>query len=106
VKISLLDPATAETLSQVLPLLLISIMVEVRRTRLHLRGRHQLRNRVFVAVFYAVFGLAETFFVLSIDGQLYPFIWTDIVAAALIFGLLTSLFVLSLSESRTGADPN
>ncbi|CAN5134531.1 hypothetical protein BH11ACT4_BH11ACT4_07720 [soil metagenome] len=101
----LLDPATAATLAQVLPLLLISIMVELRRTRLHLRGRRHGRNRVLLGLFFFVFGIVETVLVLSIDKQLLPLRWADVVAALIIFGLLGGLFALSLMEPRNDDEP-
>lgn len=97
----IVDATTAFALSQVLPLLLIALLVELRRTRLHLRGRSHRRNRVLVGIFLLIFALAETYFVLSTDADLFPLQLGDLVAAALIFGLLAGLFALSLVESRT-----
>lgn len=97
----IVDATTAFALSQVLPLLLIALLVELRRTRLHLRGRSHRRNRVLVGVFLLIFALAETYFVLSTDADLFPLQFGDLVAAALIFGLLAGLLALSLVESRT-----
>ncbi|WP_426625626.1 hypothetical protein ACPPVW_06095 [Leifsonia sp. McL0607] len=42
VRIVLLDSATAATLAQVLPLLLLTLMVELRRVEVHRRGRIRL----------------------------------------------------------------
>ncbi|WP_328362665.1 hypothetical protein OG976_12710 [Mycobacterium sp. NBC_00419] len=91
--IVLVDSATAATLSQILPILLLTLAVELRRTRRH-RGLSRLR----LGVFFVLFGLIETTLVLSIDGSFYPFQWFDIVSALIIFGLLAMIFVLSLSE--------
>jgi hypothetical protein len=99
-----LDPATATALAQILPLLLISIMVELRRTRLHLRGRRHRMNRLLLGAFFLFFGLAETLLVLSIDTQLLPLRLADLGAALLIFGLLGGLFWLSLMEPAPGRD--
>ena len=99
-----LDSATATALAQILPLLLISVTVELRRTRLHLRGRRHRLNRVLLGLFFFAFGLAETYMVLSIDSELFPIRWGDIVAAGLIFGLLIGLFLLSLMESKHGEE--
>lgn len=101
----IVDSTTAFALSQVLPLLLIALLVELRRTRLHLRGRSHRRNRVLVGIFLLIFALAETYFVLSTDADLFPLQPGDLVAAALIFGLLAGLFALSLVESRTDQSP-
>ncbi len=99
-----IDSGTATALAQILPLLLISIMVELRRTRLHLRGRSHRLNRIMLGMFFLIFGVAETFMVLSIDAQLFPLLWGDVVAAVLIFGLLVALFLLSLMEPRKNED--
>lgn len=88
-----MDGPTAATLAQVLPVLLLSLMVEVRRTRLHRSGL-----RRYVGVFFLAFGLIETVLVLSIDGVFYPFQWADLFAALLIFGLITILYRLSVLE--------
>ncbi|MGY4709044.1 hypothetical protein ACXDF8_05675 [Mycolicibacterium sp. CBM1] len=88
-----MDGPTAATLAQVLPVLLLSLMVEVRRTRLHRSAR-----RRYVGAFFLAFGLVETVLVLSIDGVFYPFQWADLFAALLIFGLITLIYRLSLSK--------
>ena len=93
--IVLLDSATAATLAQILPILLLTLAVELRRTRLH-RGLSRLR----LGVFFFLFGVIETTLVLSIDGAFYPFQWFDICSAIIIFSLLTIIFWLSLSEPR------
>jgi hypothetical protein len=92
-----MDGPTAATLAQVLPVLLLSLMVEVRRTRLH-----RSTARKFLGVFFLFFALAETVLVLSIDGAVYPFEWSDLIAALLIFGLITMLYRLSVVDR--GAD--
>ena len=94
--IVLVDSATAATLAQILPVLLLTLAVELRRTQLH-RG-----SRVLLGVFFFVFGLIETTLVLSIDGAFYPFQWFDICSALIIFSLLSILFGLSLSDPRSG----
>jgi hypothetical protein len=88
-----MDGPTAATLAQVLPVLLLSLMVEVRRTRLH-----RSAARKFLGLFFLFFALAETVLVLSIDGAVYPFQWSDLIAALLIFGLITMLYRLSVTD--------
>ncbi len=107
VRVVLMDGPTAAALSQILPLLLISLMVELRRTELHQRGRSVRRTRTVLATFFVVFGIVESALVLSIDGELFPFRWSDLIAALIIFALLAILFVLSLVEapSRRGRPP-
>ncbi|BBX08415.1 hypothetical protein [Mycolicibacterium aichiense] len=96
---AIMDGATAATLAQVLPVLLLSLMVEVRRTRLH-----RSAARRFLGVFFLFFAVAETVMVLSIDGTVYPFQWSDLIAALLIFGLITMLYWLSLRERDDDQD--
>ena len=91
--VSLLDGATASTLAQVLPVLLLTLVVEVRRNRLHRRS-----SRRRLGGFFVVFGLIEIILVLSIDGAIYPFQWFDIISAMIIYWLLWIIFRLSLSE--------
>ncbi|MCX2929410.1 hypothetical protein ORI20_03940 [Mycobacterium sp. CVI_P3] len=91
--IVLVDSDTASTLAQVLPLLLLTLAVELRRTQRH-RGLSHFR----IGMFLALFGLAETVLVLSIDGSFFPFQWFDICSAVIIFGLMSLIFALSLSE--------
>jgi hypothetical protein len=98
-RIVLVDSATAMTLAQVLPLLLLTFAVELRRTR-----RHRGLSRFRLAVFFILFGLIETTLVLSIDGGLYPFQWFDIFSALVIFGLLALIFLLSLSDPAVDSD--
>lgn len=95
----LMDGPTAATLAQVLPVLLLSLMVEVRRNRLH-----RTTARMFLGVFFLFFALAETVLVLSIDGEVYPFQWSDLIAALLIFGLITMLYRLSVLDGRSSDD--
>ena len=98
-RIVLVDSATAMTLAQVLPLLLLTFAVELRRTR-----RHRGLSRFRLGVFFLVFGLIETTLVLSIDGALYPFQWFDIFSALIIFALLWLIFLLSLSDPALASD--
>lgn len=95
--ITLLDSATAATLSQILPVLLLTLAVEVRRNQLH-----RSTSRAALAGFFIAFGVIETVLVLSIDGALYPFQWFDACSALIISGLLAILFRLSLSEPVAG----
>ena len=93
--IVLVDSQTAATLAQVLPLLLLTLAVELRRTR-----RSRSVSRLRIGMFFFAFGLIETTLVLSIDGAFYPFQWFDICSALIIFSLLGLIFLLSLSEPR------
>lgn len=88
-----MDVATAAALAQILPVLLLTLAVELRRTQLH-RGQ----PRVLLGAFLVLFGLVETILVLSIDGSLYPFQWFDLVSALVIFALLGVIFRLSLVD--------
>jgi hypothetical protein len=88
-----MDGPTAATLAQVLPVLLLSLMVEVRRTRLHRSTAAR-----FLGLFFLFFALVETVLVLSIDGAVYPFQWSDLIAALLIFGLITMIYRLSVAD--------
>ena len=92
-KIVLLDGATAATLAQVLPVLLLTLAVEVRRNQLHLA-----LSRWLIGTFFVAFGMIETVLVLSIDGAIYPFQAFDAASALIIFGVLAILFKLSLSD--------
>ena len=98
-RIVLVDSATAMTLAQVLPLLLLTFAVELRRTR-----RHRGLSRFRLGVFFLVFGVIETTLVLSIDGAFYPFQWFDIFSAVIIFALLWLIFVLSMSDPALDPD--
>ena len=91
--IVLVDSRTAATLAQVLPLLLLTLVVELRRTQ-----RHRGLSRFRIGAFLSLFGLAETVLVLSIDGAFFPFQWFDIVSTAIILGLMALIFTLALSE--------
>ena len=93
---AILDATTAATLSQILPVLLLTLAVEVRRNQLHQSG-----SRPLLAAFFIGFGIVETVLVLSIDGALFPFQPFDAVSALIIFVLLAILFRLSLSEPQT-----
>jgi hypothetical protein len=95
-RVVLVDAATAAALAQILPVLLISLLIELRRTELHHRGRSRSRTRFVLAAFFATFGIIETTLVLSIDGKLIPFEWSDLAAALIIFALLAMLFVLAM----------
>jgi hypothetical protein len=97
-RVVLLDSATAATLAQVLPLLLLTLMVELRRVEVHRRGRVRL-TRTLLGIFFLIFGTIETILVLSIDGTFIPFEWTDLVLGLVIFGLLALLFWLSLLDA-------
>ena len=63
--IVLLDSATAATLAQILPVLLLTLAVELRRNQLH-----QSKARSALAAFFVVFGIVETVLVMSIDGAI------------------------------------
>ncbi len=96
-----MDVASATTLAQVLPVLLLALMVELRRLELHRRGRNIARTRAMLGTFFGLFAVIETVLVLSTDGHLYPFQWSDLLAAFVIFALLVLLFVFSMmSTSR------
>ncbi|WP_236147635.1 hypothetical protein [Mycolicibacterium sp. CH28] len=92
-RIVLVDSETAATLAQVLPVLLLTLAVELRRTQWH-----RALSRFRIGAFLALFGLIETLLVLSIDGAFFPFQWFDICSAAIIFGLMSLIFALSLSD--------
>jgi len=94
--IRLFDTPTATTLAQILPVLLLSLMVEIRRLELHRRGRNIVTTRVLLGVFFGLFAVVETVLVLSIDGRLFPLMWSDFIAAVLIFALLVMLFIFSM----------
>lgn len=96
--ISLLDGPTAATLAQVLPVLLLTLILEVRRNQLH---RQHSRRRL--RVFFVMFGVIEIVLLLSIDGQIYPFQWFDIATSLIVYWLLSIIFRLSLSEPGTAS---
>jgi cytochrome bd-type quinol oxidase subunit 2 len=96
----LFDPATATALSQIMPVLLLALILEMRRTEMHLRGRSIRKTRIILALFFGAFAVIETVLVLLIDGRLFPARWSDLVAALVIFALLWLLFVLSMMSER------
>ncbi|UAJ79192.1 hypothetical protein IT072_18625 [Leifsonia sp. ZF2019] len=96
--IVLMDSASAAALAQILPLLLLTLMVEFRRVEVHHRGRVRV-TRLLLGIFFLVFGVIETVLVLSIDGTFIPFQWSDLAAALVIFGLLALLFWLSMLDT-------
>lgn len=102
IKVVVIDGATASALAQVLPVLLLTLMVELRRTALH-----HMVSRTLFAVFFFVFGVIETVLVLSIDGMLYPFQWGDLLSALAIFTLLTMIYLIFFIEpgNRRPDDP-
>lgn len=91
-RIVLVDSVTASTLAQILPVLLLTLAGELRRTRI-LRD-----NRRLLGWFFFVFGSIETTLLFSIDGAFYPFQWFDSLVGIIIFGLLAILFRLALAE--------
>jgi hypothetical protein len=97
--IVLIDTATAATMAQVLPVLLLTLTVELRRTR-RLRGW----SRWLVGAFLLAFGTLETIFVLSIDGHVYPWHKADLIAALTIFSLLAVIFWLSFVEPTDSSE--
>jgi hypothetical protein len=99
VTVVLVDSKTAATLAQVLPLLLLTLAVELRRTQRH-RGLSRLR----IGAFLALFGLSEIVLVLSIDGAFFPFQWFDMFSAAIILVLMSLIFTLALSEPSNDDD--
>jgi hypothetical protein len=97
--IVLVDSRTAATLAQVLPLLLLTLAVELRRTQ-----RHRTLSRWRIGLFLVIFGLVEVTLVLSIDGAFYPFQWFDIISALIILWLMSLIFRLSLTDSKSNGD--
>ena len=91
-----MDGATAATLAQIMPVLLLTLVVELRRTQLHRR-----MPRSLLGAFFILFGVVETTLVLSIDGALYPFEVFDGCSALLIFVLLWLIFRISLLDTVT-----
>jgi hypothetical protein len=91
--IVLVDSGTAAALAQILPVLLLTLTVELRRTQLHRK-----LSTLWLGAFFLSFGVVETVLVLSIDGALYPFQWFDLISALIIFGLLAAIFVLALVD--------
>ena len=93
VTVVLVDSRTAATLAQVLPLLLLTLAVELRRTQ-----RHRRLSRLRIGAFLALFGFSEIVLVLSIDGAFFPFQWFDMFSAAIILVLMSLIFTLALSD--------
>jgi hypothetical protein len=91
--VTLVDSRTAAALAQILPVLLLTLAVELRRTKLH---RRLSRGRLMA--FFVIFGLIETTLVLQVDGAIYPFQWFDICSALIIFGLLSIIFWVAFSD--------
>lgn len=91
--IVVMDGPTASALAQIMPLLLLTVLIEMRRTALHRKV-----SRALFGGFFVLFGVIETVLVLSIDGELYPFQWGDLLSALAIFGLLAMIFVISFIE--------
>ena len=58
--IVVMDGPTASTLAQILPLLLLTLILELRRTALHRKV-----SRILFGAFFVVFGVIETVLVLS-----------------------------------------
>ena len=98
--VKIIDVASATTLAQVLPVLLLALMVELRRLELHRRGKSIVRTRAMLGTFFGLFAVIETVLVLSTDGHLWPFQWSDLIAAIVIFALLVMLFVFSMMGSE------
>lgn len=90
-----MDGPTAAVLAQVLPVLLLTLMLELRRSALHRRF-----SRLSFGVFFLAFGVVETVLVLSIDGTLYPFRWGDLLSALAICTVLTTIFMISFIEPK------
>ena len=91
--VALVDRHTAATLAQILPVLLLTLAFELRRTKLH---RRLSRGRLMA--FFVIFGLIQTILVLHIDGAIYPFQWFDICSALIIWGLLSIIFWVAFSD--------
>lgn len=94
-KIVVMDGPTASALAQILPLLLLTLLIELRRTALH-----RTLSRLVVGAGFLIFGVIETVLVLSIDGELFPFQWGDLLSALVIFGLLTMIFLIAMVDTR------
>jgi len=105
-EVKLFDSNTAIALAQILPILLLALMVELRRTELHHRGRSPKRTRVILGLFFGAFALVETILVLSIDGHLIPTRPSDLFVALVIFALLWLLFLLSMVNGRDDEKPS
>lgn len=96
VVIVIMDGPTAGVLAQILPVLLLTLMVELRRTALHRK-----LSSLMLGTFFVIFGIIETVLVLSIDGVFYPFQWGDVLSAITIFSLLALIFAISLLDTGT-----
>jgi hypothetical protein len=94
--IVVMDGPTASVLAQVLPVLLLTLMFELRRTALHRKF-----SRLIFGGFFLAFGVVETVLVLSIDGALYPFEWGDLLSALAICSVLTMIFVISFIDPKS-----
>lgn len=100
-RIVLVDPTTAATLASILPVLLLTLAVEIRRTG----WIHDSRSRIrLVGLFLFVFGAVEVTLLFSIDGAFYPFQWFDSIVGVVIFGLLALIFSLSLQNDEPAGD--
>ncbi len=105
--VTIVDRATAASMAQILPVLLLAFTVELRRTALHRRGSRPGWLIAGLAVFYVLFGLVETSMVVSIDGRLFPSRPSDLLCGLAIFALLCLLFVLALiPASSERRDPD
>jgi len=99
----LIDGPTAAALAQILPVLLLALMVEVRRTEITQRAGSEHGARLLLGIFFGSFAVVETLLVVSIDGRLLPPRWSDLIAALVIFVLLWLLFAMSMvAPRRTG----
>jgi hypothetical protein len=76
-----IDGPTPSALAQILPLLLLTLILEMRRTALHRK-------------------VSRTWFGGDRDGELYPFQWGDLLSAITIFGLLAMILAISFIEPR------
>lgn len=100
-RIVLVDPTTAATLASILPVLLLTLAVELRRTALIHNSPGRIR---ILGLFLFGFGALETTLLFSVDGAFYPFQWFDSIVGLVIFGLLALIFSLSLQETDSEAD--
>lgn len=98
--VKIVDGPTATAMATILPVLLLSLVVELRRTSLHRRGTRPGWMIAGLAVFYTLFGLIETTMVISIDGRLLPSKPSDLLCGLVIFVLLCLMFVLGLVPSH------
>ncbi len=91
-KIVVMDGPTASALAQILPLLLLTLILELRRTALH---RKVSRTCSVHSSWFRVSNGAG-----DLDGELYPFQWGDLLSAITIFGLLAMILAISFIEPR------